>query len=70
MVMLTYQIPEEIRKVALGGEYNTFDLNAFFGTPAAAAMLRFVLRELLAAVKDKRPPRTSRQPLTASLRGG
>jgi hypothetical protein len=30
MVMLTYQMPDEIRKVALGGEYNSFDLNAFF----------------------------------------
>lgn len=30
MVMLTYQIPESIRQIALGGEYNEFDLNVFF----------------------------------------
>lgn len=30
MVMLTYQIPESIRQIAMGGEYNEFDLNVFF----------------------------------------
>ncbi|MGN1356285.1 MAG: GIY-YIG nuclease family protein [Succinivibrionaceae bacterium] len=30
MVMLTYQIPESIRQVAMGGEFNEFDLNVFF----------------------------------------
>lgn len=30
MVLLTYQMPEEIRKVALKGEFNEFDLNEFF----------------------------------------
>lgn len=30
MVMLTYQIPESIRQIAIGGEYNEFDLNLFF----------------------------------------
>ena len=28
--MLTYQIPESIRQIAMGGEYNEFDLNVFF----------------------------------------
>ena len=31
MVMLTYQIPDSIRHIAMGGEFNEFDLNVFFG---------------------------------------
>ncbi len=30
MVMLTYQMPDSIRKITLGGEFNEFDLNVFF----------------------------------------
>ncbi len=30
MVMLTYQIPDSIRQIALNGEFNEFDLNVFF----------------------------------------
>ncbi|BAJ65192.1 DEAD/DEAH box helicase [Anaerolinea thermophila] len=30
MVLMTYQLPEEIRQVALQGEFNEFDLNEFF----------------------------------------
>lgn len=30
MIMLTYQLPENIRQVALKGEFNEFDLNEFF----------------------------------------
>ena len=30
MIMLTYQMPDEIRDVALQGEFNEFDLNVFF----------------------------------------
>lgn len=30
MVMLTYQLPDAIREIALKGEYNEFDLNLFF----------------------------------------
>ncbi|WP_301098283.1 GIY-YIG nuclease family protein [Otariodibacter sp.] len=30
MVMMTYQLPEDIRQVALKGEFNEFDLNSFF----------------------------------------
>ena len=32
MVMLTYKIPESIRGIAQGGEFNEFDLNEFFAT--------------------------------------
>ena len=31
MVMLTYQIPDSIRQIAMSGEFNEFDLNVFFG---------------------------------------
>ena len=30
MVMLTYQIPDSIRQIAMNGEFNEFDLNVFF----------------------------------------
>ncbi|MFT4644708.1 MAG: hypothetical protein ACI8ZX_001114 [Planctomycetota bacterium] len=30
MVMLTYQMPDAIKELALGGEFNEFDLNVFF----------------------------------------
>lgn len=30
MVMLTYQLPDSIREIAIKGEYNEFDLNVFF----------------------------------------
>ena len=30
MVMLTYQLPDSISEIAVGGEYNEFDLNIFF----------------------------------------
>lgn len=30
MVMLTYQMPEEIREIAMQGEFDEFDLNEFF----------------------------------------
>lgn len=30
MVLMTYQLPDELRQVAEGGEFNEFDLNEFF----------------------------------------
>ena len=30
MVILTYQLPDSIREIAMKGEYNEFDLNVFF----------------------------------------
>lgn len=30
MVMMTYQLPDSITELAMGGEYNEFDLNVFF----------------------------------------
>lgn len=45
MVMLTYQMPDEIRGVALGGEYNGFDLNVFFEARGKADAAEFVLKD-------------------------
>ena len=30
MIMMTYQMPDEIKQIAEGGEFNEFDLNTFF----------------------------------------
>ena len=46
MVMLTYRLPEAIRKVAEAGEFNEFDLNVFFSTTKGAdGVPRFVWEE-------------------------
>ena len=45
MVMLTYQMPDEIRGVALGGEYNGFDLNVFFEARGKADAAEFALKD-------------------------
>ncbi|MDP9860688.1 hypothetical protein J2S71_002384 [Olsenella profusa DSM 13989] len=45
MVLLTYQMPDEIRNVALGGEYNSFDLNAFFEARGEGDAAEFVLKD-------------------------
>jgi hypothetical protein len=41
MVLLTYQLPDSIREIALQGEYNEFDLNEFFRAEGADVMARF-----------------------------
>ncbi len=42
MVMMTYQMPEEIRSIALLGEYNEFDLNEFFKAKEDGKVCKFV----------------------------
>jgi len=42
MVMLTYRIPDDIRQIALQGEFDEFDLNVFFSTKGEGAEARFV----------------------------
>ena len=42
MVMMTYQMPEEIRSIALLGEYNEFDLNEFFKAKEDGKACKFV----------------------------
>ncbi len=41
MVMLTYQMPDSIREVALKGEFNEFDLNEFFKANGEGALAKF-----------------------------
>lgn len=41
MVLLTYQLPDEIRKVAMQGEFNEFDLNVFFSAEGKGKKARF-----------------------------
>jgi hypothetical protein len=43
MVMLTYQMPDAIREIALGGEFNEFDLNVFFAAVGNGDKARFKL---------------------------
>ena len=45
MVMMTYQLPQSITKVALGGEFNEFDLNTFFKAKGTGRSARFVHEE-------------------------
>jgi hypothetical protein len=41
MVMLTYQLPDSIREIAMKGEFNEFDLNLFFSADGKGAKARF-----------------------------
>lgn len=49
MVMLTYQLPDAIRDVAIKGEFNEFDLNLFF-----KPMVRVNMQNLLMKMKYKK----------------
>lgn len=41
MVMLTYQMPDAIREVAIKGEFNEFDLNEFFKADGEGILAKF-----------------------------
>src|ERR1022692_2253978 len=41
MVMLTYQLPDSIREIAMKGEYNEFDLNVFFAADGEGKKAKF-----------------------------
>ncbi|WP_256330822.1 GIY-YIG nuclease family protein [Pelistega sp. MC2] len=41
MVMMTYQLPDSVRSIALRGEYNEFDLNEFFSATGADDHAKF-----------------------------
>ncbi|HNT78523.1 MAG TPA: GIY-YIG nuclease family protein [Anaerolineae bacterium] len=41
MVLLTYQLPDSIREIALQGEFNEFDLNIFFAAEGRGLFARF-----------------------------
>ncbi len=42
MVLMTYQLPDAIREVALKGEFNEFDLNEFFRAEGVGDYARFI----------------------------
>ena len=42
MVMLTYKIPESIRRIAMQGEFDEFDLNVFFSAKGKGNEAKFV----------------------------
>jgi hypothetical protein len=41
MVMMTYQLPDAIREIAMQGEFNEFDLNVFFSADGDGKKARF-----------------------------
>jgi len=41
MVLLTYQLPDAIREIAMQGEFNEFDLNVFFSAEGIGVLARF-----------------------------
>ena len=45
MVLLTYQLPDTIREIALQGEFNEFDLNVFFSATGVGANAKFTYQD-------------------------
>ncbi len=45
MVLLTYQLPDSIREIAMQGEFNEFDLNTFFSAEGRGRRARFVYED-------------------------
>ncbi|HOV63863.1 MAG TPA: GIY-YIG nuclease family protein, partial [Spirochaetia bacterium] len=45
MVLLTYQLPDAIREIALKGEFNEFDLNTFFSAEGTGDSAAFVYED-------------------------
>ncbi len=41
MVLLTYQLPDSIREIAMQGEFNEFDMNVFFSAEGAGEKANF-----------------------------
>ena len=41
MVLLTYQLPDSLREIAMQGEFNEFDLNVFFSAEGAGNKAKF-----------------------------
>ncbi len=41
MVLMTYQLPDAIREIAMQGEFNEFDLNVFFSAEGVGEQARF-----------------------------
>lgn len=45
MVLMTYQLPDSIREVAMQGEFNEFDLNIFFSAKGSGEEATFIYEE-------------------------
>jgi hypothetical protein len=45
MVMMTYQMPDAIREIAMDGEFNEFDLNTFFSAKGRDEKAEFVYED-------------------------
>lgn len=45
MVMLTYQLPDSIREIAMQGEYDEFDLNIFFSAEGTGDNAKFQFKD-------------------------
>ncbi len=45
MVLLTYQLPDSIREIAMQGEFDEFDLNIFFSAEGEGASARFIYED-------------------------
>ena len=45
MVLLTYQLPDSIREIAMEGEFNEFDLNVFFSASGVGNNAKFAYQD-------------------------
>jgi hypothetical protein len=45
MVLLTYQLPDAIREIAMQGEFNEFDLNVFFSATGVGENAKFTYQD-------------------------
>ncbi len=45
MVLMTYRLPDSIRQIAEGGEFNEFDMNVFFSAKGTGKDARFVYED-------------------------
>ena len=45
MVLMTYQLPDVIREIAMKGEFNEFDLNVFFSAEGVGESARFAYED-------------------------
>jgi hypothetical protein len=45
MVLLTYQLPDAIREIAMQGEFDEFDLNVFFSAQGVGPQARFTYQD-------------------------
>ncbi len=45
MVLMSYQLPDAIREIAMQGEFNEFDLNVFFSAEGTGVMARFAYED-------------------------